>query len=98
MLIDQKYFDYRYFNSLLFLSFYFQEHFILIFLRFHEKSGNHTRALKLYIQGGEKYMDSAIQMIGHASNEHLTNTLLNYLMGITDGIPKDPIFTYKVYR
>lgn len=43
-------------------------------------------------------MDSAIQMIGHASNEHLTNTLLNYLMGITDGIPKDPIFTYKVYR
>ncbi len=72
--------------------------YLIFFQRFHEKSGNHTRALKLYIQGGEKYMDSAIQMIGTASNEHLTNTLLNYLMGITDGIPKDPIFTYKVYR
>jgi WD repeat-containing protein 19 len=34
----------------------------------------------------------------NSSQEHLIQELLDYLMGETDGQPKDPIFTYRLYR
>lgn len=39
-----------------------------------------------------------IELIQYNSNqEHLIQELLDYLMGETDGQPKDPIFIYKLY-
>ena len=65
----------------------------------YEKAQNHSRALKLYLQGGEEYYPNAIKMIGTVKNDNLTNTLLDFLMGAGgDGIPKDPLYTYQVYR
>lgn len=65
----------------------------------YEKAGNHNRALKLYLQGGEEFYPDAIKMIGNIKNDNLTNILLDFLMGVGgDGIPKDPIYTYQVYR
>ena len=37
-------------------------------------------------------------MIGRAKNDNLTLSLLAYIMGEDDGIPKDPHYAYKVYR
>ena len=65
----------------------------------YEKAQNQSRALKLYLQGGEEYYPNAIKMIGTVKNDNLTNTLLDFLMGAGgDGIPKDPLYTYQVYR
>lgn len=32
------------------------------------------------------------------SNENLVQELLDYLLGQTDGEPKDPIYTYELYK
>lgn len=38
-------------------------------------------------------------MVGRAKKENLTNALLDYLMGEDEyAEPKDPIYTYKIYR
>lgn len=40
-----------------------------------------------------------IEMVGRVKKDVLTNQLLDYLMGEDDyGEPKDPIYTYKIYR
>ena len=40
-----------------------------------------------------------LELIEKNSNqEHLVQELLDYLMGQTDGQPKDPIYTYRLYR
>ena len=36
-------------------------------------------------------------MVGLASNDMLTHTLIDFLMGETDGVPKDPNFIFKLY-
>lgn len=48
------------------------------------------------MQGGENCMDDAIRMVGKARQDNLTNLLVDYLMGETDGIPKDPLYTFKL--
>jgi hypothetical protein len=38
-------------------------------------------------------------MIGRVKNDTLTEALLDFLMGEDEiGVPKEPIYTYKVYR
>lgn len=40
-----------------------------------------------------------IEMVGRAKKDNLTNSLLDYLMGEDEyGEPKDPIYTYRVYK
>jgi hypothetical protein len=40
-----------------------------------------------------------IAIVGKANKDNLTNSLLDYLMGEDEyGEPKDPIYTYKVYK
>lgn len=34
----------------------------------------------------------------NSTQEHLIQESLDYLMGEIDGKPKDPIYTYKLYR
>ena len=64
---------------------------------FYEKMGNYNKALKLFISAGEEFIDPAIDMVSRAKNEVLTHTLTDYLMGETDGVPKDPNYTFKLY-
>ena len=36
-------------------------------------------------------------MVGKARNDMLTHTLIDFLMGETDGVPKDPNYIYRLY-
>eukprot|EP01048_Picozoa_sp_COSAG05_P019030 COSAG05_NODE_2897_length_2529_cov_1.666667_1_plen_48_part_00 len=36
-------------------------------------------------------------MVGEARSEQLTNTLIDFLMGESDGVPKDPKFVFRLY-
>jgi WD repeat-containing protein 19 len=51
--------------------------------------------LKLFLQCGESEIASAIAVVGKARSDMLTHTLIDYLMGETDGVPKDPNYIYR---
>jgi WD repeat-containing protein 19 len=53
--------------------------------------------LKLFIQCGDREIDAAIEVVGKSQNEHLTHQLIDFLVGETDGIPKDPNYIYRLY-
>jgi len=55
-------------------------------------------ALKLYLKVGEKEIDSAIEVVGKARNDVLTHTLIDYLMGESDNVPKDPNYVYRLHK
>ena len=57
-----------------------------------------NKALKLYIQEGESCIPDMIDMVAKAKVEALTHELVDYLMGETDNIPKEPQYTFKLYR
>merc|ERR550514_2119341 len=58
----------------------------------------HSMALKLYLKCGEKEIDSAIDVVGKARNDSLTHTLIDYLMGEADNVPKDPNYVYRLHK
>lgn len=60
-------------------------------------SGQYPRALKLYLQCGDKEIDGAIEVVGKSQNEALTHQLIDFLVGEKDGIPKDPNYIYRLY-
>ena len=64
----------------------------------YEKSEQLNKALKLYIQEGESCIQDMIDMIAKAKVDALTHELVDYLMGETDNIPKEPQYTFKLYR
>jgi len=64
----------------------------------YNKCENYTKALKLYIQGGESFIPDAIKMVALVRNDALINQLQDYLTGEVDGQPKDAIFTLKLYE
>ena len=79
-------------------------HFIIIIIinslstkRFYSVCGQYQRALKLFIQCGDREIDAAIEVVGKSQNEHLTHQLIDFLVGETDGIPKDPNYIYRLY-
>ena len=37
------------------------------------------------------------QVVGLAKNDMLTHTLIDYLMGESDGVPKDPNYIFRLY-
>lgn len=55
-------------------------------------------ALKLYLKVGEKEIDSAIEVVGKARNDTYTHTLIDYLMGESDNVPKDPHYVYRLHQ
>merc|ERR1712176_522032 len=55
-------------------------------------------ALKLYLKVGEKEIDNAIEVVGKARSDALTHTLIDYLMGETDNVPKDPNYVYRLHK
>lgn len=64
----------------------------------YEKSENYNKALKLYIHEGESKIPDMIEMVSKIKIDALTHELVDYLMGETDNIPKEPQWTFKLYR
>jgi len=64
----------------------------------YEKSEQLNKALKLYIQEGESRITDMIDMVAKAKLDALTHELVDYLMGETDNIPKEPQHTFRLYR
>ena len=56
-----------------------------------------TKALRFFLLCGEKAVDHAIEVVGRARSDVLTHMLIDFLMGETDGIPKDPNYIFRLY-
>lgn len=65
--------------------------------RHYEKSTNYQKALKLFIQEGDAVIPDMIEMVAKVKIEALTHELVDYLMGETDGVPKETQWTFKLY-
>ena len=60
-------------------------------------SAHYSRALKLFIQCGDREIDAAIDVVGKSQSEGLTHQLIDFLVGEKDGVPKDPNYIYRLY-
>ncbi len=56
----------------------------------YEKSEQYSKALKLYIKEGDGRINDMIEMVAKVKLDALTHELVDYLMGETDGVPKEP--------
>lgn len=63
--------------------------------------GQHARALKHFLKCSATEENAAIEMaietVGQAKDEMLTNQLIDYLMGESDGMPKDAKYLFRLY-
>lgn len=66
--------------------------------RHYDRCEQYNKALKLYIQDGDRMIPDMIDMVAKVKLEALTHELVDYLMGETDNIPKEPQWTFKLYR
>lgn len=64
---------------------------------FYQICGNYHKALRLFLLCGDAELTRAIDVVGKARNDMLTHTLIDHLMGETDGIPKDPNYIFRLY-
>jgi len=64
--------------------------------RHYEKAGNPVKALRLFLNSGDAFYSDAIVMLGRLQNEALINQMQDFLMGETDGIPKDPKYIFQL--
>jgi WD repeat-containing protein 19 len=55
------------------------------------------KALKHFLAAGESQIERAIAVVGRARSDMLTHTLIDYLMGESDGVPKHPNYIYRLY-
>jgi WD repeat-containing protein 19 len=58
---------------------------------------DYTKALRLFLKCGEKAVNQAIEVVGRARSDMLTHTLIDFLMGEADGVPKDPNYIFRLY-
>ena len=65
--------------------------------RFYALCNQFSRALRLFIQCGDREIDAAIDVVGKSQNESLTHQLIDFLVGEKDGVPKDPNYIYRLY-
>jgi WD repeat-containing protein 19 len=65
--------------------------------QFFRKCDQYGKALRLFLQCGGEEINAAIDVVGEARSEVLTNTLIDFLMGESDGVPKDPQFIFRLY-
>ncbi|XP_043918872.1 WD repeat-containing protein 19 [Protopterus annectens] len=63
--------------------------------------GQHARALKHFLKcpntEDSPAIEMAIETVGQAKEETLTNQLIDYLMGESDGMPKDAKYLFHLY-
>ncbi|KAK6172308.1 hypothetical protein SNE40_015995 [Patella caerulea] len=63
-------------------------------------SGQYTKAMKHFLKCNSEdtqAIDLAIETVGRANDEQLTRQLIDYLMGETDGMPKDARYLFRLY-
>eukprot|EP01107_Rhizomastix_libera_P015516 TRINITY_DN5887_c0_g1_i1.p1 TRINITY_DN5887_c0_g1~~TRINITY_DN5887_c0_g1_i1.p1 ORF type:complete len:575 (-),score=134.22 TRINITY_DN5887_c0_g1_i1:663-2351(-) len=68
--------------------------------RFYSMCQEYTKSVELFINASdssEKAILAAIEVVGKAKNDALTHKMLDFLMGDTDGLPKDPNFIFRLY-
>jgi len=65
--------------------------------KYYSMCGHFPRALKLFLQCGDREIDTAIEVVGKANNDTLTHQLIDFLVGERDGVPKDPNYIYRLY-
>uniref|UniRef100_A0A8D2J6D3 WD repeat-containing protein 19 n=1 Tax=Varanus komodoensis TaxID=61221 RepID=A0A8D2J6D3_VARKO len=69
--------------------------------RFFLLCGQYARALKHFLKSPNSDDNMAIEMaietVGQAKDEALTNQLINYLLGENDGIPKEAKYLFRLY-
>ncbi|KAI9017068.1 WD repeat-containing protein 19 [Gaertneriomyces semiglobifer] len=61
---------------------------------------NYPQALRLFLKSpaaDDQAIEAAIEAVGEARNDALTHQLIDFLMGETDGIPKDAKYIFKLY-
>ncbi|XP_015201422.1 WD repeat-containing protein 19 isoform X2 [Lepisosteus oculatus] len=69
--------------------------------KFFQLCGQHARALKHFLKcpntEDNLAIEMAIETVGQAKDEALTNQLIDYLMGESDGMPKDAKYLFRLY-
>ncbi|XP_039456737.1 WD repeat-containing protein 19-like [Oreochromis aureus] len=69
--------------------------------KFFQKCGQYSRALKNFLlcpnTEDNLAIEMAIEMVGQAKDSSLTNQLVDYLMGESDGMPKDAKYLSQLY-
>ncbi|XP_049328400.1 WD repeat-containing protein 19 isoform X1 [Astyanax mexicanus] len=69
--------------------------------KFFHKCGQYSRALKHFLKcpntDDNLAIEMAIETVGEAKDEALTNQLIDYLMGESDGMPKDAKYLFRLY-
>ncbi|XP_061566182.1 WD repeat-containing protein 19 [Cololabis saira] len=69
--------------------------------KFFQKCGQYSRALKHFLKcpntDDNQAIEMAIETVGQAKDGSLTNQLIDYLMGESDGIPKDAKYLFRLY-
>eukprot|EP01105_Mastigella_eilhardi_P003885 TRINITY_DN1506_c0_g1_i1.p1 TRINITY_DN1506_c0_g1~~TRINITY_DN1506_c0_g1_i1.p1 ORF type:complete len:773 (-),score=230.44 TRINITY_DN1506_c0_g1_i1:109-2148(-) len=65
--------------------------------KFFAKCQQYPKALKLFLRCGERAISPAIDVVGKARDVGLTKMLLDYLMGDTDGVTKNPLYIFRLH-
>ncbi|XP_071315895.1 WD repeat-containing protein 19-like isoform X2 [Trachinotus anak] len=69
--------------------------------RFFQKCGQYSRALKHFLNcphtDDDLAVDMAIETVGQAKDSYLTSQLTDYLLGESDGVPKDAKYLFHLY-
>ncbi|KAK6324407.1 hypothetical protein J4Q44_G00037490 [Coregonus suidteri] len=69
--------------------------------KFFHKCGQYSKALKHFLKcpntDDNLAIEMAIETVGQANDESLTNQLIDYLMGESDGMPKDAKYLFRLY-
>ncbi|XP_060772640.1 WD repeat-containing protein 19 isoform X2 [Neoarius graeffei] len=69
--------------------------------KFFRKCGQYSRALKHFLKcpntDDNMAIEMAIETVGEAKDQALSNQLIDYLMGESDGIPKDAKYLFQLY-
>mmetsp|Transcript_37661 Transcript_37661/g.118764 ORF Transcript_37661/g.118764 Transcript_37661/m.118764 type:complete len:1376 (+) Transcript_37661:207-4334(+) len=63
----------------------------------YERCGQHAMALRNYLKCGGDEIQNAINVVGAAKNDALTNQLVDFLMGETDGVQKDHNYLFQLH-
>lgn len=79
------------------------EHNNLLAGKYHYLAGDYSKALKhlmLVMRANAEDSEAislAIDVVGSSNDDHLANQLIEFLLGETDGIPKDPKYLFRLY-
>jgi WD repeat-containing protein 19 len=79
------------------------EHNSLLAGKYYSLAGDHSKALKHLMQvlkanpEDAQAISLAIDAVAASSDDHLANQLIEFLLGETDGMPKDPKFLFRLY-